>query len=492
MISRHAMNCLSILKQRAGESITRPALVGVDSGGRVVRHTWRDLFAQVLVTIRRIDRQGFSVGDRVVHSFGNTCSGVIVALASLVKGTIEVPLDPKATLQEREALLRLVDGRLLEGEGEFDQPEECVDVSPSNAWVSELITQESGLSPDHAALILFTSGSTGKPRGVLLSRGNLFSNAQGKLAAVPQTREDVRLTVLPLWHAYARTCDLMTWLITGGTLAIGQGWDGWETLATEVTPTLINTVPSLASRLRDEAFDTPATRSLRLLGCGGAAMTTELFDDYRQAGITVIQGYGLTEASPVVCSASPWNARAGVVGLPVMGCQSRINDAGCLEVAGTGVMIGYWQDDEATASKICAGWLQTGDCAEVDPFDGQYRILGRSDDRITLSNGLKFFPGPIEQRLGLHPSIRHAILLPHDRHVTLYLEVSDAVEFDSAISGQALLADVERMLNAFPAWQRPREVHLLSRPISDIAGALTAKGTLCRPIVLKALSNLRP
>lgn len=477
------MNCLSILKQRAGESITRPALVSVDSDGRIVHHTWRDLFAQVLVTIRSIDRQGFSAGDRLVHACGNTRWGVIVALASLAKGTIEVPLDPKASHDERDALLRLVDGRLFEGG--FD------DASPSEAWVNERIAHESNLSHDQPALILFTSGSTGKPRGVLLSRRNLFSNAQGKLAAVPQTQDDVRLTVLPLWHAYARTCDLMTWLISGGTLAIGQGWDGWETLATEVTPTLINTVPSLASRLRDEAYDTPATRSLRLLGCGGAAMTAELFDDYRQAGITVIQGYGLTEASPVVCSASPWNTRAGVVGLPVMGCQTRINDAGCLEVAGTGVMLGYWQDGEATELKICDGWLQTGDCAEVDPCDGQYRILGRSDDRITLSNGLKFFPGPVEQRLGLHPSIHHAILLPQDRHVTLYLEVSNAFESESATSGQALLADVERMLEAFPAWQRPREVHLLSRPISDIAGAITAKGTLCRPVVLKALAHER-
>lgn len=482
------MNCLSILKQRAGESITRPALVGVDSDGRIVHHTWRDLFARVLSVVQRLEHQGFSAGDRLVHACGNTRCGVIVALASLAKGTIEVPLDPKASNDERDALLRLVDGRLLEGEAEggFDA------ASSSEAWISERIAQESEFLGDHPALILFTSGSTGKPRGVLLSRRNLFSNAQGKLAAAPQTPDDVRLTVLPLWHAYARTCDLMTWLITGGTLAIGQGWHGWETLATEVTPTLINTVPSLASRLRDEAFDTPATRSLRMLGCGGAAMTTELFDDYRQAGITVIQGYGLTEASPVVCSASPWNARAGFVGVPVPGCQTRINDAGCLEVAGTGVMLGYWQDEEATVAKIRGGWLQTGDCAEVDPCDGQYRILGRSDDRITLSNGLKFFPGPVEQRLCLHPSIRHAILLPHDRHVTLYLEVSDAFESESATSGQSLLADVERMLNAFPAWQRPREVHLLSRPISDIAGAITAKGTLCRPVVLEALTHHRP
>lgn len=483
MISHHVMNCLSILKQRAGESITRPALVGVDSDGRIVHHTWRDLFAQVLAVVQRLEHQGFSAGDRLVHAYGNTRWGVMVALASLAKGTVEVPLDPKAAQHERETLLRLVDGRLFEGEYEFDA------ASPSDAWVRQRIDQESRFPNDHPALILFTSGSTGKPRGVLLSRRNLLSNALGKLAAVPQTPDDVRLTVLPLWHAYARTCDLMTWLISGGTLAIGQGWDGWEALAPAVTPTLINTVPSLASRLRDEAFDTPATRSLRLLGCGGAAMTAELFDDYRQAGTTVIQGYGLTEASPVVCSASPWNARAGVVGPPVMGCRTRINDAGCLEVAGTGVMLGYWQDAEATALKICDGWLKTGDCAEVDPFDGQYRILGRSDDRITLSNGLKFFPGPLEQRLGLHPSIRHAVLLPQDRHVSLFL---DTVQSESATFGQSLLADVERMLEAFPAWQRPREVHLLSRPISEIAGAITAKGTLCRPVVLKALAHRRP
>jgi long-chain acyl-CoA synthetase len=169
-------------------------------------------------------------------------------------------------------------------------------------------------SPDQPALILFTSGSSGQPKGVVLSRKNLFTNAYAKLSAVPQDEADVRLTILPLWHAYARTCDMMTWLLSGCTLAIDHGWNGWQRLAPVVFPTLINTVPSVAARLMATAIDSPAACKLRLLGCGGAAMTTELFAQFGRRRITVIQGYGLTETSPVVCSRIAMECATGLRG----------------------------------------------------------------------------------------------------------------------------------------------------------------------------------
>ncbi len=161
-----------------------------------------------------------------------------------------------------------------------------------------------------------------------LSYDNLFQNASGKLLAVPQTPGDVRLTLLPIWHAYARTCDLITWLLSGCSLAIGFGFADWLRLAPIVRPTLINTVPSMAQRIADTEFASRSTSRLHLLGCGGAAMSEALFDPFTDRGITVIQGYGLTEASPVICSATPQNARPGYVGCPIAGCETRITKRG--------------------------------------------------------------------------------------------------------------------------------------------------------------------
>jgi long-chain acyl-CoA synthetase len=469
------MQCLSRINARACESFTRPALISVDANGDVCSFTWPQLQAEVVATVSEIDRQGFHVGDRLVHAEGNSARGVVIALASLIAGTIEVPLDPSLSHPQFDDFCQRVQGRWWSNK---QSAEYRVDAPESR--VASFQRREQAFSSDQPALILFTSGSSGQPKGVVLSRKNLFTNAQAKLTAVHQTEVDVRLTILPLWHAYARTCDLMTWLLSGCTLAIDHGWNGWQRLAPLVFPTLINTVPSFAARLMVTEIDSPAASKLRLLGCGGAAMTTELFEQFGRRRITVIQGYGLTETSPVVCSASPWNARPGFVGTPVSGCSTRISHEGVLEVAGDGVMIGYWNDPVATQARIRDGWLSTGDCVEVDPQDGQFKILGRVDDRMTLSNGRKIFPGPIEAKAMTIPAVRHALVVPEDRHVALIID-HDAQHAEP----NDLLAQLDEVMQNLPEWQRPRRIQLLEKPFSEFAGAITQKGTLCRPMALR-------
>lgn len=463
------MNGSSWLTAWAESSADRPALVCCDEQGNVETLSWSTLLQRTALTVCDIERQGFVPGDRLVHSFGNGRRGVLIALASLLAGTIEVPLDPAVTSSERDALLRMVDGRYFEA---------TKALSPSRLsddLILQLRHREASFPVHQPAIILFTSGSTGDPRGVTLSRSNLFLNARAKLLAAPQKQSDTRLTLLPLWHAYARTCDLMTWLQSGCCLAIGHGWDGWQSLSQIAKPTLINTVPSLASRLLQAAMGTEAASRLRMLGCGGAVMPEFLFQDFCKQGLTVIHGYGLTEASPVVCSATPQESKPGFVGKPVDGCEPRIGDGGRLEIRGHGVMLGYWNDAEATRQKIKDGWLDTGDCVEVDSADGQFRILGRNDDRITLSNGLKFFPGPIEQRVSALRGIHHALLLPNDRHVDLILDIDPAVR-----DAQAGWGDVELALQEFPSWQRPQHIHVAASPFSSNADLITPKGTLRR------------
>ncbi len=464
---------------QAAQNDERSSLVFVDASGDVKTYSWQTLVSQVAVVVKAIDRDGFVSGDRLVHAFGNTDRGVVIALASMIVGTIEVPLDPSVSADSNQLRCQFVDGHW------FDWPE----VDPRTQFsinLDRLEYREHQLKPDHPAIILFTSGSTGEPKGVTLSRNNLFTNANAKLSAAPQTTADLRLTVLPLWHAYARTCDLMTWLVSGCTLAITQGWEGWQCLAPIVRPSLINTVPSFAERLFSPALDTPGASNLRLLGCGGAAMKHELFARIADCGVTVIQGYGLTEASPVVCSATPKNSRPGLVGQPVVACETRIDVDGQLDVRGPGVMLGYWNDAAATREKINDGWLETGDCVEVDPDDKQYRVVGRMDDRITLSNGLKFFPAPHELCVAGLPGISHAILVPDDRHVDLFIDVAAALR-----PPNECIRDIHQALSAFPSWQRPRHIYMLPKPFAEIRHATTSKGNLCRPIAIEVCKAAR-
>lgn len=478
--------CAALLARHAVRQDAQPALMHCDRQGDLQSLSWLDLAGRVAQRLDAIDQLGLASGERLVHAMGNTGDGVAVALASLIAGTIEVPLppptadvtDPEGQMNSLRAAQDLVGGTWLEHEP-IGQPSRLPDFASLQARELQHHAQQ-------PALILFTSGSTGKPRGVTLSRRNLFSNARAKLAAAPQRRRDRRLTVLPLWHAYARTCDLMTWLLSGCTLAVGHGWEGWQQLAPTTKPTLINTVPSFAKRLLNQAIETEPASRLRMLGCGGAAIDSDAFTRFTDQGIIVIQGYGLTEASPVVCSATPDNARPDHVGCPLRGCEIRVADDGLLRIRGDGVMLGYWDDRQSTAAKIVDGWLDTGDCVEVDPDDGQLRILGRTDDRITLSNGLKFFPKMMEDCIASLPGIRHALLIANDRHVELFIDVDPSLR---PIPGAT--SDIKQAVQRFPAWQRPRQIFVTPQPLTNTPGATTAKGTLCRPIAISACLELR-
>ena len=150
---------------------------------------------------------------------------------------------------------------------------------------------------------------------------------------------------------------------------------------------------------------------MRLLGCGGAAISESAFEHWQRLGVAVIQGYGLTESSPVICSATPTNAKPGLVGRFVEGWETKIQDQQLL-VRGPHVMLGYWDDPVATASRIDRdGWLATGDHVEVDAQSGQLRILGRVDDVIVLASARKIHPATVERAVERVDGVRHAMLI---------------------------------------------------------------------------------
>jgi acyl-CoA synthetase (AMP-forming)/AMP-acid ligase II len=150
----------------------------------------------------------------------------------------------------------------------------------------------------------------------------------------------------------------------------------------------------------------------------------------------------------------------------------------------------------ALSNRCIDDWIDTGDIVEVDPADGQFRILGRADDRITLSNGRKLYPLPIEQRVMLVPQVRHAILVANDRHTELWIDIQGCDEPDSYKIREAGGVDswgdrIASELCDLPAWQLPRRVFLMPQSLVEISGMLTAKGTPIRPRVIAQIMNWR-
>lgn len=436
------------------------------SSGILESFTWASLAALTNVTLSHLSREfdrDPAVCRHLCHASDQTLSDVLIALASMHLGATEVSIDGRLSDQEIQRRQDHVGGIRIDGESRS---------RVQNGRKTIVDPTRSRLDPDAPSLILFTSGTTSTPRGVVLSQRSLAGNAHAKLLAVPQYPDDVRLTVLSLSHAYARTCDFGTWLLSGSTLALTLGFEGLVRLAPLVRPTLINVVPSIAYRLLDEDLAKMGLDRLRLLGCGGAPISVDAFDKWTKRGVTVIQGYGLTEAGPVICSATPGQVEPGLVGDFVNGWEHEIRD-GELFVRGSHTMLGYWNDLPATKQKVDRqGWLRTGDLVERDTASRQIRVLGRVDDVIVLENGNKISPSVIERDLEQLPNVRHAMLLLREK-LELWIDSHET-------ANERLIRDVlSRHM-----WSGEVAIHRFSAPLSQATGELTVKGTLRRSQIM--------
>lgn len=427
----------------------------------------------------------------ITHSSHNGDADIVIALASMKLGLTEAPLDSRIEMTELRRRRSYLDGiwiddrfkdqiasELIEARGRSSTDESADTLCSSPANDSRL--GKSRQPTEKVSLILWTSGTTKEPLAVQLSAKSLHANAAAKLKAVPQKQSDLRLTMLPLSHAYARTCDFGTWLLSGCTLAVCIGYQNMVRRLKDLQPNLINTVPAVASRLLRENPDN--LENLRLLGCGGAPLDPISFMEWNARRVTVIQGYGLTEAGPVISSATPTNAMPGLVGEPVEGWEIAIKQ-GQLFVRGPHVMLGYCEQQESTQKRMTKdGWLATGDLVERDHKTQQLRILGRVDDVIVLASGRKIYPAAIERDIEQIAGIQHALL---HNGVNLELWLNLEAETDRATVRREAL----RVLNTRPATHNCT-IHFFQPALSIKAGELTAKETIRRGrIIEQRLSN---
>ena len=216
---------------------------------------------------------------------------------------------------------------------------------------------------------------------------------------------------------------------------------------------------------------------LRLLGCGGAPLDQSAFREWQSWGVTVLQGYGLTETGPVISSATPSNAAPGLVGKPVDGWETAIKN-GQLLVRGPHTMLGYLGQPEATQARMSAdGWLATGDLVERDSTTQQFRVLGRMDDVIVLASGRKLHPAGIEREAEQIDGIQNALLY-YQKNLQLWLNLENGIQLE------AVKDEVLQILSMQPTTIRC-ELKTFRPNLSTASGELTAKGTIRRGHVIQ-------
>ena len=318
--------------------------------------------------------------------------------------------------------------------GAADAGAELIEVEPAS-FAALLAEHEptAGLADtaeEDTAVILYTSGTTGKPKGAELTHANLFRNADVSSRTTCEIAAgDVVFGGLPLFHSFGQTVSMNASLMVGACLTLVPRFDPGEALATMQRDRVTHFygVPTMYGALlhhpERESFD---TSSLRTCITGGASMPVEVLRGFEQAfGAIVLEGYGLSETSPVASSNHPDRERKpGSIGTPLEGVEMRVVDEDDNEVAqgevgeivirGHNIMKGYWQRPDATEEAMRGGWFHSGDMARVDE-DGYFFIVDRKKDLI-IRGGYNVYPREVEEVLYEHPKIREAAVVgvPHD------------------------------------------------------------------------------
>jgi long-chain acyl-CoA synthetase len=373
--------------------------------------------------------------------------------------------------------------------------------------------------PDDLATIIYTSGTTGEPKGVMLTHGNLVSNLVDSSGHFSFGVADTALSVLPLSHIFEREAMYM-YMYRGMAVYFAESLETIGSNLREVHPTILVGVPrifeKIYARIRQRATEKGrasvsllnwavnvgkdyahyslekkrvplwlglkhklATKlmfskwkaafggRIRLLVSGGAALPEELALIYIGAGIPIVQGYGLTETSPVITASTTEDNRVGTVGTPIRNVQVRIAPDGEIETRGPNVMRGYYNKPEETRAVFSEdGWFKTGDIGTLDA-DGFLRITDRKKELLKTSGGKYIAPQPIEQLIKGSPFVNQVVLIGNERRFAAALIVPDweRVESYAALKGIATR-------NRAELCKHPRIIDLFERQVAGLTSEL--------------------
>jgi len=432
------LNLASLLAESAQRSPDAPA---IRLGGVAVSYAELDDRSARLATL--LGEKGVKPGDRVGVMLPNVPEFPVAYYGVLRAGGVVVPMN--VLLKRREIAFYLEDSGaklLLAWHGFAEEARggaaeagaELIEVEPA-AFAATLAELEptpalAATAEDDTAVILYTSGTTGKPKGAELTHANLARNAEISSRTTCEVGAgDVVLGALPLFHSFGQTVGMNASLRVGACLTLVPKFDPGEALETiqRDSVTHFYGVPTMFGALLHHpergSFD---TSSLRNCITGGASMPVEVLHGFEEAfGAVVLEGYGLSETSPVSSSNHPdMERKAGSIGTPIEGVEMQVVDeddnpvaqgeVGEIVIRGHNIMKGYWQRPEATEEAMRGGWFHSGDMARTDE-DGYFFIVDRKKDLI-IRGGYNVYPREVEEVLYEHPKIREAAVVgvPHD------------------------------------------------------------------------------
>ena len=423
------------------ESSARGEWLALRQGERALTYAELERAAGQAAALLR--EAGVRPGDRVALMLPNVLAYPLFFYGSLAAGASVVPMNP--LLKSREVAYYLGDSGASvifaweamgeeAAKGAADTGTRVVRVAEPDARSvlgdREPLADWAERGDDDDAVILYTSGTTGVPKGAELTHANLYQNAEVATTTLFTAGPgDVIMGCLPLFHVFGLTCGLNASVISGATLTLLPRFDAaaaLEMIGREKV-TIFEGVPTMYSALlHSPARASADVSSLRLCVSGGAALPVEVLRQFEEAfGCPILEGYGLSETSPVASFNHPGRPRkAGSIGTPIAGVEMRaVDDAGNdvaqgevgeIAIRGHNVMKGYWRKPDATAAAIPDGWFRTGDLARIDE-DGYFFIVDRKKELI-IRGGYNVYPREIEEALHEHPAVAEVAVvgIPHD------------------------------------------------------------------------------
>lgn len=483
----------------------------------LTRTSFRDVKLRAESLAARLAALGVGKGDRVVLSARNHPDWAVAYFGILRAGATAVPVDPALdaaswsnVLAESEARAVVWDAT-VKARGEIAGTPHVLDLHEATEEDPRLAPPAVTIEPADVASLIYTSGTTGKPKGVMLTHANFTSLVAALAPIFPLSRGDAVLSVLPLHHTFEFTCGLLLPLsrgarvvyldeLSGETIAAGLQASRatamvgvpalWQLLerrilqqvdargplaraafdaATEVNRWLASNVGVDVGRILFGAVHAKMGGHVKWLISGGAALPRETLERFSGLGLRLTEGYGLTEAAPVLTVTRPGKRLEAGVGKPVPGVELRIanpDDRGIGEVVARGpnVMIGYTDSDATSRTIDAEGWLHTGDLGRIDR-KGRLEIVGRLKDVVISPTGENVYPDDVERRLGKVEHVSEVAVVGVEVRGSERLACLAVSEGDR----DAARASLRRAIDDLPPGQRPTIVHLYDAPLPRTA-----------------------
>jgi long-chain acyl-CoA synthetase len=530
---------------------------------------WRDFsWSQISESAGKLRagliRMGIRGGDRVAILSDNSPQWVIVDQAVLGLGAVTTPLYTTSGAEEHRHVLSDSGARLVAAHGD-DMVRKVIELGGSIPAIEGIIamhpgakdqaasngtprvmTMESASSDSPApvgegkredlATLIYTSGTTGQSKGVMLTHGNLLSNAEDARAVLDVNETDNILSFLPVAHSFERTAGYYTVVLGGGEIAYAEGLAQIPANLQEIKPRLLLVVPRLLEAIYDRVLKTvrssPPLRQklfhlaietgkrateyrhngkpmppllgmqmaifrklvfhrivsifggrLRYLISGGAPLPTEIYRFLAAAEVPIVEGYGLTEAAPIISvNLLPGRARIGTVGQHLPRVEAKTAADGELLVRGPNVMKGYFKLEKETAETIDSeGWLHTGDVAQIDA-DGFIKITDRKKEIIVLSGGKNISPAYLETRLATDPYISQACVFGDRRKHLAALLVPNFEHLHEVMKEKGLEGKPPEEIMKSPELRSFFQARLreFNKPLSDVE-AIAAFTLIAQP-----------